>query len=44
MPRASAEERAHAFNALLTGHRIQLVGTDFDNPRYKGLPPEEAQK
>jgi len=38
------EQRGHAYNALLNSQRIQLVGNDFDNPRYKALAPEEAIK
>jgi hypothetical protein len=38
------EQRAQAINGLLTSQRIQLVGNDFDNPRYKALAPEEAIK
>jgi hypothetical protein len=44
MPRSTMEYRAQAFNALLNSQRIQLVGNDFDNPRYKALAPEEVIK
>jgi hypothetical protein len=44
MPRSTMEQRGHAYNALLNSQRIQLVGNDFDNPRYKALAPEEAIK
>lgn len=44
LPHTTAEQRAHAFNALLSSSKIQLVGNDFDNPRYRGFAREEAIK
>jgi len=44
MPRTTAEQRVTAFNTLLSSSRIQLVGNDYDNPRYRALAAEEAAK
>lgn len=44
LPHTTAEQRARAFNSLLSTSRIQLVGDDFDNPRYRGFAKEEAVK
>jgi hypothetical protein len=44
LPHTTAEQRARAFNSLLSSSRIQLVGSDFNNPRYRGFAKEEAVK
>lgn len=44
IPGSTTEQRAAAFNSLLSSARIQLVGPDYDNPRYRALAHEEAAK
>ena len=44
LPHLTTEQRAHAVNALLSGTRIQLVGEDLDNPRYRAMGREESIK
>ena len=44
MPRSTMDQRAQALNNLLNSQRIQIIGTNFDNPHYKALAPEEAVK
>lgn len=44
LPETTIEDRVKAFNSLLGSSRIQLVGSDYDNPRYKAFAREEAVK
>jgi DNA-directed RNA polymerase III subunit RPC6 len=44
LPHLTTEQRAHAVNALLSGTKIQLVGEDLDNPRYRAMGREESIK